>query len=669
MAKNRLINEKSPYLLQHAENPVNWYPWSDEAFEAARTEDKPIFLSIGYSTCHWCHVMSHESFEDAEVSSLMNDAFISIKLDREERPDIDNIYMAACQMITGGGGWPLTIIMFPDGRPFFAATYIPKHNRGSSFGMVTLIPHVKRAWQSRRGELTAMADQITKQIQEHASTTDADGRHNVNEIMDKTYNALLNLFDSANGGFGGAPKFPTPHNILFLLRYYFETGKDAALDMAEITLTAMRMGGIYDHIGYAFHRYSTDAAWHVPHFEKMLYDQALLLIAYTEAFAVTSDEFYRRTAYEIIEYAFRDMRNGQGAFYTAIDADSGGVEGQFYLWTYEQLIEALTPGEAEAFISVFGLGTNDANQIPHMAMPEDEIPDDKRRLINSALVTLRHARNKRVHPDIDDKILTDLNGLMAAALAIAGRTFNDESLLSAASTCLDFIDQSLAAADELGLLHRYREGQSAVMGTINDYASVIWALIELYQSSFDEKYLVAANKRMDYMIEHFWDFGAGGFYFTDKDSEALIARQKDLYDGAVPSGNSIALHNMMRLARITGNYQLQDKAHQMIDSFYSQALNHPQAYTFFAAAAGQAVKTEAVIAGQEQEARAILRTLGQTYLPGTVFVLKADHSKSIIPYTEDMKAINGKPAIYICTAGTCHVPLTEIGDALKLLKA
>ncbi|MBF0555267.1 MAG: thioredoxin domain-containing protein [Nitrospirae bacterium] len=679
MTRNRLKDEKSPYLLQHAENPVNWYAWTDEAFAAARAQDKPIFLSIGYSTCHWCHVMKRESFEDEEVAALMNDAFISIKLDREERPDIDSIYMSACQMLTGGGGWPLTIIMLPDARPFFAATYIPKRGRGEAVGMLSLIPKVKQIWERQRHDLISMAEQITQQIQQYAVNTTGSVRAGT-EITEKAFRAISLSFDKTYGGFGGAPKFPVPHNILFLLRYYFETKEAAALFMVEKTLNVMRMGGIYDHIGYGFHRYSTDASWHVPHFEKMLYDQALLLIAYAEAFTVTADEFYKRTAYEIIEYVLRDMRGSEGGYYTAEDAESEGVEGKFYYWTYDEIRAALTPEEADIIINIFDVknmfnvkansqsGREDMDNILHMVKPENELTLEERDLIRGAIGKLYDVRPKRTHPHKDDKILTDLNGLMAAALAIAGRAFSDDSLILAASEAVSFIEHTMATGQG-GLLHRYRDGQRKINGTINDYASIIWALVELYEAGFDEQYLVLAIRHTDYLIEHFWDDKAGGLFFTDKDSETLIARQKELYDSAIPSGNSIALYNMIRLARILGDHKLEEKSNELIDAFYGQAIKHPAAYPFFALSAGLALgrKSEVVVAGEEGQSRDILKTLGQKFLPNTVFVLKLRDIKSIISYAEDMKEIDGKPAIYVCVGNACHTPVTDIADALKEL--
>ncbi|MBF0517778.1 MAG: thioredoxin domain-containing protein [Nitrospirae bacterium] len=588
MAKNRLKDENSPYLLQHADNPVNWYAWSEEALKAAVELDKPIFLSIGYSTCHWCHVMKRECFEDPEVAALMNDTFISIKLDREERPDIDNIYMTACQMMTGGGGWPLTMIMLPDGRPFFAGTYIPKHNSGSIAGMMFLVPRVKHAWQHERQDLIGMAQKITDLLREHAASDKASVQR-ISEIVQKTYDAIESTFDKTNGGFGGAPKFPVAHNILFLLEYYRKAGQDSALAMVNKTLHSMRMGGIYDHIGGGFHRYSTDSAWHVPHFEKMLYDQALLLMAYAAGCTAASDKSYKRTAYEIIAYAMRDMLSPEGAFYCAQDAESEGVEGKFYLWSTEELHHALTTAEAEVIMDVFGINAasqdKDISHCLHMMKSEAELTEGQRALLTAAIEKLSKERQKRIPPHKDDKILTDLNGLMAAALVRAGMAFKDDTLIAAAARAVEFIERKMAV-DSGSLMHRYRDGHMGIAATVNDYACVTWALIELYEATHGQQYLLSAKKYMDYLIDHFWDFEAGGLYFTDKASQALIVRQKEFYDGAVPSGNSIALYNMIRLAGFLGDDSLIAKSYELIDA--AQATRQPGAHTMLAFAASLA---------------------------------------------------------------------------------
>ncbi len=437
---NKLINEKSPYLLQHANNPVNWFPWSNEAFEKAKLEDKPIFLSIGYSTCHWCHVMEKESFEDEQVAKLMNDTFISIKVDREERPDIDGIYMSVCQMVTGAGGWPLTIVMTPDKKPFFAGTYFPKYNRFNRIGMMELIPKLKSVWVNQKEEILKSADDIALSLNRQnffSDSTEIDA-----SILDKTYNDLSNRYDKTSGGFGSAPKFPSPHNLLFLLRYWKRKNEPNALKMVEKTLTEMRYGGIYDHIGFGFARYSTDQNWLVPHFEKMLYDQAMLVLAYTEVYLVTKNDFYKKTAEEILEYVLRDMTHSDGGFYSAEDADSEGEEGKFYLWDADELRNVLDKDESDFAIKVFNVA-DDGNWIDESKgmMPGTNILHLKESIKNLAadfnlsenefankLELIRDKlfkyREKRIHPYKDDKILTDWNGLMISALARASQAFN-----------------------------------------------------------------------------------------------------------------------------------------------------------------------------------------------------------------------------------------------------
>ena len=441
---NGLINEKSPYLLQHATNPVDWHPWGDEAFEKARKEDKPIFLSIGYSTCHWCHVMERESFEDEEAAALLNDAFVSIKVDREERPDIDGIYMAVCQMLSGRGGWPLTILMTPDRKPFFAATYIPKTGRFGRPGLMELIPQVKILWETKKAEIVGSADQIVARLMEVSSVESGEALGE--QVLRSGYENLAQQFDGRHGGFGSAPKFPTPHNFLFLLRYARRTGGGHALEMVEKTLQAMRLGGIYDHVGFGFHRYSTDPMWLVPHFEKMLYDQAMLAMAYTEAYQLTHNEEYARTAQEIFTYVLRDMTSEQGGFFSAEDADSEGEEGKFYLWSESEMEQLLGKEDARLMATIFNTqpagnfvdeasGHRGGGNILHLTQPLGELaptlgltPDELAARAEAARKTLFKAREARVHPSKDDKVLTDWNGLMIAAMARGAQVFEEPSL-------------------------------------------------------------------------------------------------------------------------------------------------------------------------------------------------------------------------------------------------
>lgn len=528
---NRLINEKSPYLLQHAYNPVDWYPWGEEAFEKARKENKPIFLSIGYSTCHWCHVMAHESFEDEEIARLMNEAFVSIKVDREERPDIDNIYMTVCQIILGRGGWPLTIIMTPGKKPFFAGTYIPKKSRFNQTGMTELIPRIKEIWDQQHEEVLDSAEKITSTIQNMIVESTGEGLGE--EIIEEAYNDLLNSFDPEYGGFGRAPKFPTPHKISFLLRYWKRSGDPEALDMVEHTLDNMRSGGIYDHLGSGFHRYSTDNMWLLPHFEKMLYDQALTAIAYIEAYQVSGKDLYKETAEGILDYVLRDLTSPEGGFYCGEDADVEGEEGKYYLWTIEEVMSILGPEDSELIIKMFNLkrggnfeeeirgrktGTNLFYMVhsPGSLAAELEIPvEEVESRVKSAREKLLKARYERKRPSLDDKVLTDWNGLMIAAFAKGFQVFGEEKYLKAAEKAADFLLETLYGPEKR-LHHRYRDGVAGISGTSDDYAFLIHGLLELYEAGFELRYLKSAVSLNRELLEHFWDPENGGFYLDRK---------------------------------------------------------------------------------------------------------------------------------------------------------
>ncbi|MDX9924908.1 MAG: thioredoxin domain-containing protein, partial [Ignavibacteriaceae bacterium] len=496
---NRLAKEKSPYLLQHSYNPVDWFPWGQEAFDKAKVEDKPIFLSIGYSTCHWCHVMERESFEDEEVASLINSVFIPIKVDREERPDIDNIYMSICQAMTGGGGWPLTVLLTPDKKPFFTGTYFPKNSNQGRIGIIDLINNVQSAWKNKRKEIDKSAEEITGYLDK---SNDID--QNVvldKKILKKAYEFFDERFDKINGGFGSHPKFPSPHNLIFLLRYHHLTGNKNALHIVEKTLTEMRKGGIYDQVGYGFHRYSTDSKWLLPHFEKMLYDQALLLNAYTELYQITKNDFYKSTAEEIVKYISREMTSPEGGFYSAEDADSEGVEGKYYVWSEKELSTLLTDEQFLFIKEHFNTSAegNFRDESSHqntgeniLFLNEELSPEDLLLFEPIRKILLAH-RTKRVHPFKDDKILTDWNGLMIASLARAGRVFHNQFFISSAERSAKFIIENLSHTEN-ELLHRYREGHSSLDAHIDDYSFFVSGLIELYESTFNPTYLERAIK-------------------------------------------------------------------------------------------------------------------------------------------------------------------------------
>lgn len=685
--KNRLALEKSPYLLQHADNPVDWYPWGDEAFAKAKAEDKPIFLSIGYSTCHWCHVMEHESFEDTTVARLMNDTFVSIKVDREERPDIDNIYMTVCQMMTGHGGWPLTVVMDPDRRPFFATTYIPRDNRYGAAGMIDLIPQIQAAWRDRRSDIETASDQLLNRLQEIAAQ--GAGEDDLGApVLDLAYEQLTQRYDSQRGGFGEAPKFPTPHNLLFLLRYWKRTGNEHALEMVEQTLDAMAGGGIYDHVGFGFHRYSTDARWFAPHFEKMLYDQALLVMAYTEAFQATGNPEYQRVVEHTIAYVARDMTDEKGGFYSAEDADSEGIEGKFYLWTVDDIRALLDEDDASFAIDVFGVTPSGnfseevaGGNILYLQQPIEAVAAQRgtggqelRDRVERVRAAMFDERQKRIHPHKDDKVLADWNGLMIAALAMAGRVFDSADYTALAERAAKFVLGEMRIEGQL--LHRYREGDASIEGLVDDFAFLIWAMIELYETTFDVTYLQEALELNEQMMDRFWDAKSGGLFFTTDRSPDLIVRMKEVYDGAVPSGNSVAMLNLIRLGRLTGNPALEKRAAMIGRAFHEAVSQGPSAYTMLLTALefGVGPSYEVVIVGDREadDTRAMHRALNRVFVPNKVVVYKplGDDDEDIVElatFTKTQTAIDGKATAYVCKNYACDLPTTKTEQMLDLL--
>lgn len=682
---NHLALEKSPYLLQHAHNPVDWYPWGSEAFEKAKREDKPIFLSSGYSTCHWCHVMEKESYEDEEVAKLMNEVFVSIKIDREERPDIDGIYMKVCQAMTGSGGWPLNIILTPEKKPFFAATYLPKKSKFGRQGMMEIIPQLRDIWKKNRGRAEALAAEVISSLKDEQKS----GEELKEDILNVAYEQLLGAFDEQYGGFGGAPKFPTPHNLMFLLRYWKRTRDIMALRMVERTLSALSMGGIYDHVGSGFHRYSTDEGWIVPHFEKMLYDQALLALAYTEAYQATGNDEFKRTAYEVFTYVLRDMTSPEGGFYSAEDADSEGVEGKFYVWAEEEIYSVLGD-DSELMKKVFGIdkhgnfkekGNGSGKNILHLSKTLAELEVDLKlpaqeiqRRMDDAKQKLFAFREKRVHPGKDDKILTDWNGLMIAALAKGAQAFEDDAYSEAACKAADFILQRMRGKDGR-LYHRYREGESAVMAFLDDHAFLVWGLIELYEATFKVSYLKDALDITDMMIEHFWDKEKFGLYFTADDAEELIFRKKEIYDGALPSGNSVAMLNLMRLGRMTANAEFEEKAAQIGRIFSGTIWQVPMSYTQMMVALDFALGqiSEVVIAGNAgaEDTKAMLAALRKEFIPGKVVILRTGDDMEIIgiaEYARDLTSIDGRATAYVCRNYSCGLPVTDAKEMMELLR-
>ncbi len=688
---NRLAMEKSPYLLQHANNPVDWYAWGDEAFEKAKSEDKPIFLSIGYSTCHWCHVMEKESFENDETAKLMNDTFVSIKVDREERPDIDHVYMTVCQMMTGSGGWPLNIIMTPDRKPFFACSYLPKENVYGRLGLDELSRRIKTLWTNSRDQVLDSSQKVMlalSQIQE-----DSPGQSLGKQVLNTAFRQLSQNYDHRHGGFSSAPKFPTAHNMLFLLRYWKRTGDETALSMVEHTLKTMRLGGIYDQRGFGFHRYSTDDRWLVPHFEKMLYDQAMLAVTYTEAYQAAGKEDYARTANEIFAYVLRDMTAVEGGFYSAEDADSEGVEGKFYVWTMDEIRNLLDNSDAELVIEVYQVadqgnfreeasghitGSNILHMRQSLAQTASRLGVPVHELeakLDRARDKLFEAREKRIHPYKDDKILTDWNGLMIAALSKAAQVFDRPDYANAAIKAADFILSTLRAPDGR-LLHRYRDGEAAVPSNVDDYVFMIWGLLELYEATFKVNYLKTALDLNRILVRDFWDSEKGGFYFTSADGSDLPVRKKEIYDGATPSGNSVAALNLLRLHRITGDSEFEKMADQLGRTFSGSVSQFSSAYTQLLVAVefGLGKSNEITITGEAGAAdtKRLLDELRKSFVPNKIVLFRPVNGDSselgdIAPYTRDQKTVDGKATAYVCANFSCEMPTSEPDKMMELL--
>jgi len=676
---NRLIHEKSPYLLQHAYNPVDWYPWGQEALAKAKTEEKPIFLSIGYSTCHWCHVMEMECFSDNQVADLLNQAFVCIKVDREERPDLDASYMAVCQAMGRNCGWPLNIIMTPKLNPFYAQSYIPKHSRPGIIGMLDLVPQVTQIWKTQRSQMEMVGADIKSRIEAVEKRTPQNQL--TTEVLQDGFDRLKLEYDKENGGFGSAPKFPTPHKILYLLRHYSHTGEKNALSMAENTLRQMRLGGIFDQLGLGFHRYSTDPSWLVPHYEKTLYDQALLIMAYAEAYQATGAPKFKITAKETIEYVLRDLpAGGEGGFFSAQDADSEGEEGKFYLWTVDEVLDVLSPADAELAVHLYGLkpegnypderGHANGKNILHIAEPLEDLASYKGLTIDQLIMemgkiqnALFRERQKRVAPPVDDKILVDWNGLMIAALAKAGSVFGTPAYLNAASKTADFILNYMRKGDVL--YHRYAKGEVAIEAFLDDYAYLTYGLMQLYEATFNDVYLQAAADLAKSMASKFWDKQNGGFYQTQS-APAGMPKIKQLYDGAIPSGNSVALIDLLWLSRLINELAYDQMATQMIKTFAAEVEGAPDAYTFFLSGLdvqlGPSYMVTVVGDINSKDTLEMLKTLRQHYLPTTVTQLKHP-DKGGLGYQQ----IEGKATAYVCRDQICLPATNSLATMLEQL--
>lgn len=659
---NRLINEKSPYLLQHAHNPVDWYPWGKEAFEKAKKEDKPIFLSIGYSTCHWCHVMERESFEDEQVAELLNEYFVSIKVDREERPDLDNIYMTITQAMTGSGGWPMNVFLTPDKKPIFAGTYFPKRSILDRVGIMDISYNINRAWKEKREDLIENSEDIIAKLSRINSNTNSEGDLS-KEVLDKAFKEKSENFDRQYGGFGSSPKFPMGHNLMFLIRYYKENKNKEALEMIEQTLDSMYKGGIFDHIGFGFSRYSVDKKWLVPHFEKMLYDNAILAYAYLEGYQLTKKELYKEVAEKIFTYIIRDMTSEDGGFYSAEDADSEGVEGKFYVWSKRQVKELLGEAEGELVCNYFDItdqgnfeGENIPNLIKHDLALLEKSPDMTNR-IHAYADMLFYKRETRIHPHKDDKILTSWNGLMIAALAFGGRILDKALFINVAKKSIDFIYDKLF--EETRLLARYRDGEARYEGYLEDYAFLTWGLIEMYEATFEKKYLKKAKKLMDDTFELFWDDENGGFFINGHDSEELILRPKEIYDGAIPSGNSVAGFNMIKLSKMLEDESYMKKYEMMIKSFGQDISDMPSAHSFFLITYMDYLKNgKNIIIAHEREDelyKSMISEINKRYLPFTTVIMG------------NRELVDGKTTAYICENYACNMPINNIEEFIKQL--
>ncbi len=681
---NRLIHESSPYLLQHAHNPVDWFPWGDEAFEKARRENKPIFLSIGYSTCHWCHVMAHESFENERIAAILNEHFISIKVDREELPGVDAVYMDFVQKTTGSGGWPMSVFLTSDAKPFYGGTYFPPVDSYGRPGFETLLTSIQDAWRNRREEILKSSEQLVLALQEKVQTHSELAL--TEDALKNTFGTLGQIYDSQYGGFGNAPKFPQPSMLSFLLIYSHRAKNENALSMVENTLEKMASGGIYDHLGGGFHRYSVDQKWLVPHFEKMLYDQALISRAYIQAFQITKKSAYQQIAEEVFEYVLRDMASPQGGFYSAEDADSEGHEGVFYVWNPKQVDKLLSRKEQKLIKAYYGIsdtgnferGTsilNVTSTLEEVAKEIDIDSQDAKTILKSAEQKLFLAREKRVRPHRDEKIIAGWNGLMISSLAYGGAVFDEPRYVQAAQRSADFV---MGRLYESGRLKRYyAQGKAHEYAVLDDYAYLIRGLIDLYQADFNPKWLGHAVKLADQMTALFEDEKTGGFYLTGSDTQNLIIRTRPDYDGATPSGNSVAATELIRLSELTGNRDYFLTAQKTLMFFQEDLRKRGTSLTELLAATDLwlGARSEIVIAGKlrADPTQKILKSLRGHFLPRTVMLVRdpetnAHELDQVAAIVKAHDPIEGKVTVYLCEDFVCKSPMTEYDAFLKAIK-
>ena len=670
---NRLSGETSLYLLQHADNPVNWYPWGEEALSRAQAEDKPIMLSIGYSACHWCHVMAHESFENIDIAGLMNENFINIKVDREERPDLDIVYMKTVQAITGSGGWPLTVFLTPDGKPFFGGTYFPPEDSHGLPGFPRVLRTVIDVYQNRRGEIETAIQQILTSL---TSKTESNAAREplVIDILEQAYQVLRQDFDKENGGFGTAPKFPQPLVLEFLLRYYHLAQDTTALEMVDLTLEKMAKGGIYDQIGGGFHRYATDKYWLVPHFEKMLYDNALLSRIYLHAYLITGKQLFRFVAEDTLDYVLREMTGPDGAFYSTQDADSEGIEGKYYLWTPQEIIEVTGKENGRIVTDYFGVtadGNFEGQNILHFVRePEPEISS----IIDQAKISLLKRREQRVRPGRDEKTIASWNGLMLASLAEAACVLDRRDYLTAAIANGSLLLNSMLANGFLQ--HTCKDGKAKLDGYLDDYAMVIDGLLTLHQATFRGEWLREAIRLAKVMTEQFWDETTGVFYDTGKRHENLFVRPQSTFDSAVPSGASMATLVLLKLGRLTDNHEFEQIAARAFRSVQELVSQHPLGFSNWLCALDfylSQTKQIAIIGGIDNPAALdLLRTLCTTWLPNKVIAAYDPSDRTSVPELklfENREMINNQPTVYVCEHYTCQAPVTDPASLRAQLQA
>jgi uncharacterized protein len=674
MPANQLIHETSPYLLQHAHNPVAWYPWGEAALKKAVDENKPIFLSIGYSSCHWCHVMEHESFENEEIAKIMNEHFVSIKVDREERPDLDDIYQKVCQMATGQGGWPLSVFLTPDQKPFYVGTYFPVLDSYGRPGFGSILLQLAQAWKEKPSDVKKAAANFMETLQKADLVTTPTKVERA--LLDEAAVNLLSIADNTFGGFGSAPKFPNASNLSFLLRYGKISNISKFREFVFKTLNKMAKGGIFDQVGGGFHRYSTDARWLVPHFEKMLYDNALLPMVYAEAYQITKDAFYLRVIKKTLDFVLREMRSTQGGFYSAFDADSEGEEGKFYVWK-KQEIKKLLGKDADVFCLYYDVtdgGNFEGNTILNNNVNPSTVAfqfglsvDDVNNIVAAGEQTLLSARSTRIRPGLDDKVLTSWNALMVSALARGYRVTDDVSYLEAAEACVEFIRKNLIVDDIL--LHTYKDGQAKIRGYLDDYAYFISSLLDVFESSPKPEYLELAKDLSTHLIQHFWDPTHNSFYFTADDHERLIIRPKNNYDLAMPSGNSVAANALLRLYHLTQTREFLTISTKIMESFGTMAAENPFGFGYLLNTIYLYLQTptEITVLGDD---KTIYDLVTKRFLPESILVVVRNED-SLQPLSKYAffagKEFQKHTSVFVCKNFSCSLPLTTIPEIERLL--